>query len=129
MNTIINHYQATKEKSYLSLIILCIFVVLFAFSLFNISFFLSKTHKSLLRDSNNSQQVIKTPDIKLDQQINYWETFLEENPTYQYGYIILGKLYFQGGRLSEAYKALDYAKNLNPNSEFLIKTLEELASY
>ncbi len=118
MKTIITNSQDFKEKSHFSLIVFCSFAVLFAFSLFNISFFLSRTGKSLMRDAKKSQQDSETSDIKLKQQINHWETFLAENPTYQYGYIQLSKLYFKKGRLSEAQKALDYAKKINPNSDF-----------
>lgn len=113
----------------LPLVLTCCFIVLLAFSLFNISFYLSSLGKNLWQTGKPQEVLSEASTIKLQEQIDQWENLLEKYPTYQRGYIELANLYIKGGRIKEAEKVLNVAESLDPNSPNLKNTLEELTNY
>lgn len=113
------------KKFQLPLVLFCFFVVIFAFSIFNLSFYLLQRNYYGLW-VNSGKVLSQTTKYNEERQIEYWEEFLKENPTYQDGYLELGKLYYNNGNFSKSEELMEIAKSLNPNSEKLKSLLKEI---
>lgn len=118
-----------KNPSILPLITVCFFVVVLALSLFNISLYLNKTGKNFWGESIHRQVSSKTTATQLQGDIDFWIQFLDKHPTYQEGYIELGRLYIKTGLYDQAKKVLGLAQNLNPNTQNLKGAIEALENF
>lgn len=91
-------------------ILLIVFVLTTAsLSILNIYNFLSKQPEVIITDT-------------LDEKISYWQGFVNENPTYRDGYLVLSKLYFKKNNLPIAQNLARRAYYLDPLSSEVINT-------
>lgn len=65
---------------------------------------------------------------ELQEEINFWKTFVAENPNYIDGWIQLADLEHQLGHNSQAYYDMQIAKSIDPNSE-KVQKLEDSLSF
>lgn len=54
-----------------------------------------------------------------NQEKIFWENFLKDNPRYFDGWLELARIYDEEGNIEAKEQALNYAQDINPNSERL----------
>jgi LEA14-like dessication related protein len=110
----------TNLKNKTNVLVASIMIVLISIFIFDITlYFTSKSkvkfiEKPVLGENTNSKE-----------EIDYWRSFLVENPNYFSGWLTLSKLEFDTGNVYNAQEDLDRARQINPNSE----KLKELEAY
>lgn len=62
----------------------------------------------------------KEPPAKNQEKI-FWENFLKDNPRYFEGWLELARIYDEEGNLEAKEKALNYAREINPNSPVFLR--------
>lgn len=87
-------------------------------SLFNLAIFFAPIERKETHTYNN------TPRNTV--MINYWNQFLHENPEYLPGWLELAKLEMENERISNAFVAASEALRIDPNSELVQKTLQQI---
>lgn len=91
-------------------------VILLSLTTFNLHLFIEK------------QQVLGSTTVisNSNNEIGFWEVFLNENENYIEGWFELAKLKMSEGDINGARQALIEIERINPNSEELIKLKESL---
>ena len=56
-----------------------------------------------------------------EQEKIFWENFLKDNPRYFDGWLELARIYDEEGNLEAKEKALNYAREINPNSPVFLR--------
>lgn len=90
-----------------------VIIILFAVS-FNIQTYF--TNQKVL----GARTEVKTDNGLLDQKI-FWEKIVSQNPTYRDGFLTLAQIENELGNSDSAQKALEKARQIDPNSEKIIE--------
>lgn len=106
-----------KNRLYLS--IACVSIVLITFSVFNLVFYFSSNKNQVL----GTKIELDTKTTLINQRI-FWKELLKENPRYIYGWVELAKVEVQLENPKAARNALNFALEINPNSQ-LVKDAEK----
>lgn len=83
----------------------------------------SQKHRSLKGAQKELEKRHTTNEeiIKIERQITYWENLMAKRNGYRDGYLELAILNYRLGRILTAREYLEKAKELDPNSEMVIK--------
>lgn len=95
------HHKNTSKNVFIALIFVSLLLMLV--SIFNLNNFIKRKPEVIVKDT-------------LENQISYWQEFIDENPTYRDGYLILSKLYIEKGNFKMAQNLVKRAYIVDPIS-------------